>query len=252
VLAALVACSALAVPAAADTETNVRANVTYAKRAGAYDKVRLSIARNGRTWRSGPLGTSYFTRPKVAVRDLDADGELEVWVDTYTGGAHCCDQSRFFRWLPARRAYGKTFHDWGNAPYRAKNLDRRGHVELVSSDDRFAYVFTSFAGSAFPVRIWHFDRGGLRDVTRSFPSRVEADALRLWRAYKTWRNRTDVRGILAAWQADQYLLGREDAGWRELERALARGDLEGPNGVWPTGRRYLRALRAHLVKTGYA
>ena len=38
----------------------------------------------------------------------------------------------------------------------------------------------------------------------------------------------------------------------QLERALKRGDLQGPNGFWPTGRRYLRALRAFLVKTGYA
>ena len=37
-----------------------------------------------------------------------------------------------------------------------------------------------------------------------------------------------------------------------LQGALKRGDLSGPNGFWPTGRRYLRALRAFLVKTGYA
>ena len=81
---------------------------------------------------------------------------------------------------------------------------------------------------------------------------MELDAKGLWRTYLEQRRTDDVRGVLAAWQADQYLLGREDKGWLELERALKRGDLKGPDGVWPTGRRYLRALRAFLVKTGYA
>ena len=81
---------------------------------------------------------------------------------------------------------------------------------------------------------------------------MEQDAKRLWRTYSSERRDEDVRGVLAAWQADQYLLGREDAGWLELERALKRGDLQGPNGFWPTGRRYLEALRSFLVKTGYA
>ena len=240
------ACSSVAAGA------TVRTNLTFVKRGPEFTKIRVTITRDGTVWRSRPFGGAFFHRPKLHVRDLDADGELEVWIDTYTGGAHCCDQSRFFRWLPARAAYGKTFHDWGNAPYRAKNLDGRRHVELLGSDDRFAYVFTSFAGSAFPIRIWQFDAGRLLDVTRRFPGLVQSDANELWDSYVRSRSgRSDVRGVLAAWQADQYLLGREDAGWLELDRALKRGDLEGTNGQWPTGRRYLRELRAYLRKLGY-
>ncbi|MGH3017134.1 MAG: hypothetical protein ACRDLU_02025 [Gaiellaceae bacterium] len=249
-LVGLAVCTA---PAAAGyPSVDVRANVTFERRGPEFTKVRVIIVRKSRTWRSGPLGQAYFHRPKLHVRDLDADGEVEVWVDTYTGGAHCCDESRFFRWLPARNAYRMTFHSWGNAPYRAKNLDGRARVELLSGDDRFAYVFTSFAGSPFPIRIWQFDSGRLRDVTRLFPGQVELDAKGLWRTYLEHTRNDDVRGVLAAWQADQYLLGREDEGWQELERALKRGDLKGPNGFWPTGRRYLRELRAFLVKMGYA
>ena len=231
---------------------NVKAEISFARKSGVFTKIRLTITRNGTTWRSRPLGTSFFSRPRLYVRDLDADGELEVRIDSYTGGAHCCFQTRFFRWLPARKAYGMTFRNWLDAGYRAMNLDGLGSVELLSSDARFGYVFTAFAGSPFPIQIWEFDGGRLRDVTRLFPGQVELDAKRLWRTYLEHRRTDDVRGVLAAWQADQYLLGREDAGWLELERALTRGDLEGPNGFWPTGRRYLRELRAFLVKTGYA
>ena len=89
--------------------------------------------------------------------------------------------------------------------------------------------------SPFPIQIWEFDAGRLRDVTQLFPGQVALDAKQLWGAYLEHRRKDDVRGVLAAWQADQYLLGRDDAGWRELERALKRGDLQGPNGSWPTG-----------------
>lgn len=239
-------------PAAGAEKVVVRANVTFEKQGSKFRKLRLQITRNSRTWRSGPLGTSFFSRPRLTVRDLDADGEHEVRIDTYTGGAHCCFQTRFFRWLPGRKAYGTTFRNWLDAGYRAVNHDRQGAIELLSSDARFGYVFTAFAASPFPVQIWEFDAGRLRNVSRLFPGRVELDAKRLWRTYVEHRRTDDVRGVLAAWQADQYLLGREDAGWVELERALKRGELQGPNGFWPTGRRYLRALRAFLVKTGYA
>ena len=231
---------------------NVKATLSFERKSEEFTKIRLTITRNATTWRSGPLGTSFFSRPRVYVRDLDADGEVEVRVDTYTGGAHCCFQTRFYRWLPERRAYGKTFRDWADAGYRAKNLDGRGSVELLSSDARFGYVFTAFAGSPFPIQIWDFDAGRLRDVTPLFPGQVELDAQGLWRTYLEHRRTDDVRGVLAAWQADQYLLGRQDKGWLELDRALKRGDLKGPDGVWPTGRRYLRELRTFLVKTGYA
>jgi hypothetical protein len=252
VVAVAAMCASVASGAAHADPVNVKATLAFERKTGVFTEIRLTIRRNTTTWRSRPLGTSYFSRPRLYVRDLDADGEREMRVDSYTGGAHCCFQTRIFRWLPARKAYGMTFRNWADAGYQAKNLDGLGPVELLSSDARFGYVFTAFAGSPFPIQIWEFDGGRLRDVTRLFPGQVELDAKRLWRTYLEHRRTDDVRGVLAAWQADQYLLGREDTGWQELERALARGDLNGPNGFWPTGRGYLRALRAFLVKTGYA
>jgi hypothetical protein len=252
VVVAAAVCAGAAGGATHVERVEVMAKLSFERKSGKFSKIRLAITRNGRTWRSRPLGTSYFSRPRFYVRDLDADSEVEIRVDTYTGGAHCCFQTRFFRWLPVRRAYGMTFRNWADAGYRAKNLDGRGAVELLSSDARFGYVFTAFAGSPFPIQIWELDGGRLRDVTRLFPGQVELDAKGLWRTYLEHGRKDDVRGVLAAWQADQYLLGRDDEGWQALERALKRGDLKGPNGFWPTGRRYLRALRAFLVKTGYA
>lgn len=233
----------------------VRATLTFEKRGYQFSRLRLEITRNGATWRSGPLGSAFILKPLVHVRDLDADGEPEVWLDVYSGGAHCCLDSRFFRWLPSRRAYGSTKHAWRDIGYRRLRLDRDSRPELVSADARFGYEFTAFAASAFPIQVWRFDRGRLVDVTRDFPSRIERDAEELWRLYRRFSGgRDDPRGVLAAWVADQYLLGRGDQAWATLERLRARGafgprpDLAG----WPQGKAYLRALRAFLVKLGYA
>jgi hypothetical protein len=249
-VAALALALMTAAGAAARKTPDVQAKLTFDKVGYEYRSVELLIVRRGSGY-VRRLGRTYFTPPKLHVSDLDADGESEIWVDTYTGGAHCCFQSRFFHYVPARRTYAGTFRDWGNVGYRAKNLDGRDGVELVSSDDRFAYVFTDFADSFFPLQIWQLDRGRLLDVTSRFPGQVELDANVLWRTYLERRRKGDVRGVLAAWIADQYLLGLDDSGWQALEEAKKRGELGGNSG-WPSGPRYLRALRAYLVKLGYA
>jgi hypothetical protein len=251
-LRVIVAVLALALAATAGAASpKIHAKLTFKKVGYEYRNVELAIDRNGKHF-SHRIGRTFFTRPKLHVRDLDADGESEFWVDTYTGGAHCCDESRFFRYVPARATYAVTRHGWGDTGYRAKNLDGRDGVELVSSDDRFAYVFTDFADSFFPIQLWHFDRGRLVDVTRTFPGQIDVNATALWSSYLNIRRTGDVRGVLAAWLADQYLLDREQAGWKALEAANRRGELDAADDFWPTGDRYLRALRTFLVKTGYA
>ena len=250
-----VAALTLAVAASAGAASRaIHAKLTFDKVGYEYRNVELTIDRDGKRF-SQRIGRTYFTPPKLHARDLDADGESEFWVDTYTGGAHCCDESRFFRFVPTRGRYVRTLHSWGNVDYRAKNIDGRDGVELVSNDDRFAYVFTSFSLSYFPIQFLHFDRGRLRDVTSLFPGQVELDANKLWRTYTEFRQeRLDPRGVLAAWAADEYLLGREDKAWATLKVIRKRGEL-GPRpdlAGWPQGGAYLTTLRAYLRKLGYA
>jgi hypothetical protein len=236
-------------------KVHVRAKATWVKRGPEYRRVQVRITRDGRSWTSASLGTWYSARPSARVRDLDADGEPEVLLDTYTGGAHCCSVAYLFHYLPHSRRYGTTFHTFGNVGYRAKNVDGRDKVELLTKDDRSAYVFTAYAASLFPIQLWHVDGGRFVDVTRRFPALVESDAKGLLAEYeRVRRERADVRGVLAAWLADQYLLGNEKAGWAKIDAAYRPGEL-GPRDDligWPQGRSYFKALRAFLVRTGYA
>jgi subtilisin-like proprotein convertase family protein len=240
---------------------HVTAELSYRESNGVFRQPRLRILRGGRRLldtampRPGCFGACPGWRPvgPPVVRDLDTDGEPEVIVDTYSGGAHCCTYSLLYRYTGRR--YARLVHGWGNSGYRLVDLDGDGRPELRSSDDRFAYAFASYAATLEPVQVWRYDRGGLIDVTRRFPALIRSDAASAWRLYLRERRRRprEVRGILAAWLADQLLLGRGPAGWQALEEAYRRGELGRGQRLYgyPAGQRYLAALRAFLRRTGY-
>jgi hypothetical protein len=212
-------------------------------------RVHLVISRRGRTLVDRKLGPAVPWTLKV--RDLDGNGEAEVIADFYTGGAHCCLFSQIYRYDGS--GYVPLRHVWGDPSYALRDLNGDGRPELVSADDHFAYAFTSYAGSALPVQAWRYRAGHMADVTRSFPSLVRKNAATLWKEYEHEHTGedADVRGVLAAWMADQYLLGQQDAGWTTLQQINAQGGLSG-NPIWPTGDAYLGKLRKLLTRLGYA
>jgi hypothetical protein len=263
----------IAAPAVADThrtETAQRQGVTaaldYDRHSDfEYRSVVLTVTRQGATALDHvavpapcdecPVLPAGATPPasSLTVRDLDGDGEPEVLVDLYTGGAHCCFSTWFYRWDPAAGAYAKRVHGWGDPSYRIGDLRHDGRPELITADDRFAYAFTCFACSLLPIRIFSYEAGHLRDVSRKFPTRLHSDAREARRIYERERRRkeADVRGILPAYLADEYRLGHGARGERLLKKALARGELSNSFGFGPSGRTYVRKLHSFLRRTGY-
>jgi subtilisin-like proprotein convertase family protein len=246
----------------------VAADLSYRETNSMFFGVHMRITRAGRTGLDASLGQLncrecpntglLFTGGPnpLTVRDLDFDREPEVLLDLYTGGAHCCAYTLMFRYRPRFQDYRRIVGFWGNVGYRLLDIDRDGRPELVSADDRFSYTFAAYAASVQPLQIWHYDRARLVDVTGSFRGLVEREAGRLWQSYLAVRRSEypEVRGILAAYLADLYRLGRQGEGWRRIEEALQRGEL-GPDSSkdgWPAGRSYIRMLRAFLRQTGYA
>ena len=267
ILLALSLC-VLAWPGAALADDSVRQQVSsgpvsaefsYQRSAGVVKDARLKIVRSGRPLVDVELtrvgcGDCPTRRPagRFVLRSLDGDAEPEILLDLYTGGAHCCTYSFIYRYDAAGDAYVRQMQWWGNVGYRLVDVDRAAGPEFVTSDDRFASAFTGYAASANPIRIWRYDRSRMLDVTRRFPALIERDARDLWRLYLKERKR-DVRGVVAAWMADQILLGRTEQGWRALETARKRGEL-GPDKVEfgeAFGRRYIAKLRTFLRRTGY-
>jgi hypothetical protein len=202
----------------------------------------------------GLRGNAAFSDSEaLTVRDLDGDGEREVILLLNWNRTHCCSWSRICRYDRARNTYVALNHFWGNggAEPLLRDLDGDRRPELLSLDDRFSDRFTPYVASARPVQIWSYRHGRFHDVTRRHPRVIRRDAARIWRGYLKHRN-SDARGILPAWMADKYLLGRSAFADRVLEHAAARGELDRNEGFGPRGSRaYIRAVKALLRTAGY-
>ena len=234
-----------------------------------FTDARVSIARGGKQLFSevvppnpqgDPSYAVYGDTSSFAVRDLDGDGAPEVMLELNWNGTHCCDWTRVYRYDRARHTYLPVNHFWGNdsASPTLKDLNGDGRPEFISQDDRFAYDFDGYAGSVRPIQIWSYDQGRFSDVTRRYAERIEQDAATIWRLYLKERGKphNNVRGILPAWAADEYMLGRAHTIDRTLENIRQHGYLncasadacfDSPHD--PAA--YIKALKALLRKTGY-
>ena len=189
--------------------------------------MKLTVFRAGKAVFTEPLCPRASCEPAspgaLDVRNVWGDRQAEVVVELYTGSAHCCFKTEVA--FEARGAWRSITHDWGNLGYRGQWHD--GAYWFVTGDDRFAYAFTDYADSAFPMQVWTIRPG--RPLRERDPKRLDlvaGNATRLWKAYLKDRatKGTDVRGVLGAWCADQYLLGKR----RGLRGGASEGAEEGP------------------------
>ncbi|MBW4526786.1 MAG: hypothetical protein KME18_16630 [Phormidium tanganyikae FI6-MK23] len=216
--------------------------------------VWLKIQRAGQSAFDQAPTVNEFDRPMVEflgddkndrgflVRDLNGDQDSEVIADMFTGGAHCCRYSLIYQYDRDQKQYVESRANWGNLGYQLRDLDRDGKTEFYSADDRFAYAFTSYAASAFPIQVLRFEDGKMVDVTRQYPKEVYSDAYQLWRFYQRLKaGDGEAKGALAAYLADKYLLGQQEDGWNQLRKVYQESDRE----------EFFGSLRKFLKETGY-
>jgi hypothetical protein len=193
----------------------------------------------------------------MSLRDLDADGEPEILLSAYSGGAHCCVYSLVYRFVAFGNTYERISWPWGDPGYVVRDLNKDRQPEFVSGDNRFTDLFTSHAASAEPIAIYQLGETSFVDVTRKFRGAIRAHARRLLRFYRRElrepRDNRDVRGLVAAYVADQYLAKRRKQGLAFLNRAARRHQLNSPPGSPSntSGKRYVRALKRYLRRWGY-
>jgi hypothetical protein len=227
---------------------------------GQWTDLRLTVTRGGETAFDatpsapdcrapycGPGGLG--NAPSLRVLDLDGDGEPEVVADMYTGGAHCCVVAEILRWTGTK--YASTTRNFADFGYTLQAPAGPGApATFVTGDARFAYAFASFADSRFPVRLLTYVRGTWRDVSRDHPETLRADADRWARTYRQRRRGTRALGVLAAWAADEYRLGRQAQVHRFLRAELSAGRLRGDR-MWPRRKTYISVLERRLRAWGY-
>jgi hypothetical protein len=195
----------------------------------------------------------------ITLTDLDGNGEVEVIVDTYTGGAHCCSVSGIYGWDAAANQYRHLVQFWGDPGYRLEDLGGAPGQELVSADPRFAYTFCAYACSAMPVLVYRYQDFKLADVTKDFPLQMRRQDRQLQKTIKRLArnkaNRFALRGIYPALCANLYRLGHGASCRAQLQSALRRGWLAQAPGDkrahWPGGKHYIAVLQRTLAKYGY-
>lgn len=266
ILAVTGACLTAAPAAIATTETasagNVTATFTFQGKLPRFHGLRLTIARGGAAVYDQPVvasfcgnlcwpGPSVSGRSAVQVVDLEHTGEPDVVLDLYSGGAHCCNQVQIFSFDAASSRYVETERVFGDPVARIVDLAHDGRFEFVTADDSFAYRFTDFGASGLPIEILSFAGGHFTDVTRSYPSLVAKNAALYLRAFKGMAKEhyPDSVGVIAAWAADEDLLGHSKLVSRYLRAQAAAGHLNAP--FMAGGTKFIANLQKFLRRQGY-
>lgn len=270
---ALAALCLLAPAAQATTVTkqagNVKADLSYTKgKRFSFDfkNVTLSITRAGQVVQSGAVTPGCVQCPvepaesspggSLSVEDIDADGEQEVLLQLFTGGAHCCTQLMVYGFDPGTGKYLRAFHDFGNTGYDLADLNGDGAKEIETRDDRGAYEFTAYAFSAFPIQIFAYRNRMIVDVTREFPGLVRKDAAHWLKAYRHSGGRARygaaaVRAPLFAYLADLWLLGQGSKADSFLKAQAKKKIVKKRDPGWPAGARFVKSVNAYLERFGY-
>ena len=267
VLAVLLAMAVGAPAAGAVTQTaqsgQVSASFSFRGHFPNYSHERLTITRAGQVDYNQPVvssfcgtkcapGSALTSTSSVHVVDLEHNGQPDVVLDLFSGGAHCCTIEQIFSFDPGTVTYAKTERDFGDAGTNIVDLRHDGRFEFLSADDTFAYRFTDFAASGLPIQILTFSGRRFTNVTRSYPGLIAKDAARWMHAFRSLKrfHYTDSVGVVAAWAADEELLLHGRLVNRFLAAQAHAGHLNSSSGQ-ASGQRFIAHLRRFLRRRGY-
>jgi hypothetical protein len=274
-VAALAACACLARagPAAADVRRaslgDVSATLSLASHARSVGDLRLSLTRAGRVVFRGPITTASgrpgalertppvhrFLGVHLRVLDLDGDGAGEAVIDLAERGAYCCSHSVIVG-AGADGAYRPLELDWGSFGSSARFEPLEPGYAIVGRDARLEELYTPHVLSFEPVRVWRWQGGVARDVSRAQPGIVRSDLSALLGRRRALLRRKDhatldLRGLLTAIAGDRLLLGQRALARRALRADVAAGHVRVSSGSGPTGAAFPPALLRVLARLRY-
>lgn len=211
------------------------------------------------------LGEEGFLKPivglGVGVVDRAAQGDQVIFT-SYSGGAHCCltvilAEKLGGAWTATKVA---TLDGDGLRDFPA-DKDGDGRREFLVRDDRFLYVFDSYAASGAPPKLLAVENGQVKDVSAEpgFKPVFQA-VLPKEREYCE----TGMNGVCASYAAAAARAGVLEEAWPVILKSYDRKSnwelptscrTPGP-GQCPPGdvvkfKTYPEALRAFLRENGY-
>jgi len=183
----------------------------------------------------------------IHVVDLEHNGQPDVVLDLFSGGAHCCTIEQVFSFDRDTGSYLRTQRDFGDPGAQLVDLRHNRRFEFLTADDSFAYRFTDFADSGLPIEIFTFADRRFTNVTRRYPKLIAKDAAAYLSDFK--HDLVDGDGLIAAWAADEDNLGHTALVASTLATELKAGDLRSPN--YASGQKFIAALNRFLRHEGY-
>ena len=186
---------------------------------------------------------------------LSQHGPLDVVLDLYSGGAHCCTVEQVFSLDVSSGRYRKFEFNFGDPGTKLVPLGKGGSDLFLSADDSFAYAFTDYAASGMPIEILSFSHNAFHNVTRSFPKLIANDATQWRSAFDSaaTSHYQDTVGLAAAWAADEDMLGHVSSVQKFLRLEQRAGHLNSAlSPIEPSGQKFIVALQKFLGQHGYA
>jgi hypothetical protein len=269
VLAAVAGLVAVSVPGSASASVRARAAARAASSVvvkasisnpGNPRLARLTITRNGQSFYSAPIRSrlcvpscmlTNVTPGKLPLREVDLEStpEPDVVLGLFTGGANCCFVDQVFSYRAGTQTYAEYQHNFLNAGAVIKRID--GHYRFLSANSQVANdSFTDFADSGSPIQIWRFTGLAFVDVTRQYPSLIKTDAAHWLHAFNT--HSSNGVGFIAAWAADEDLLGKSGLVSSTLASDARAGRLRSTLGLPHNSETaFVADLQKLLRKLGY-
>jgi len=206
--------------------------------------------------------------PHVSIGKLSkTDAYPSAMLQTFTGGAHCCTVVTI---VTARAGQLQAIEvgtfDGGPPDTFPTDLDGDGIADFRLRDDRFLYVFASYAGSWAPPRFLNVTDGQVADVSArpGFRKQMESFAADAKAACADLDN-SERNGACAAYVAVQARLGSFAQAMETVTPFVNRSEdaplptgcrVDAPLGGCPENQeirftRFEEALQWFLTRTGY-
>jgi hypothetical protein len=201
----------------------------------------------------------------LGVGPLTRGSAPSVIVQSYSGGAHCCNIVKAL--VPGPTGYKIVELGGGDGgPWEAfpKDISGNGVVDIVESDGAFNYAFSSYAGSFAPPMIHNLAGTSVVNVSKSAAFRPLFAKFMVEARTACISAEVDRNGGCAGYVAAAARVGRFDAAWAEMLKHYDRAATDFPTGCrvpmrkgeCPAGKlvkykSFPAALRPFLVENDY-
>jgi hypothetical protein len=173
--------------------------------------------------------------------DFNKDGNKTILINTYTGGAHCCNILLACKIKNDKLITTDTLYLADSYP-ELEDLDKNDRTEITAYNMMFAYAFTNFAETRAPRVIYTVENGKFKEITKNYPALLKSQIdewmtdLRVYldsnyqcpaegeEAFNT--DAGSVQTILAAITANYFILGDVEKGYDLILKTYKCPDID--------------------------